>query len=186
MNAPKFSDRVRRALAVIETKEMTRQELRHFYENANRDPNLTETEREAVIGTLETRIRVSAPRDAKALFGPKDAEARALLGRIHDDLAANFDLSGNTVGAGVKTGGDMISGEMHVSVYISYKGADRRHAIFGHLQRTPAADPILLVRLYQTGADATEPEIRNEFPVDEVELATTRYREHLTRILNEG
>ena len=184
MSSTNFSERVRRALAVIETKELTRKGLRNFYENAIRDPDITETEREAVIAALETRIRISAPRDAKALFGPKDAEARALLGTIHDALAAEFDLSGNTVGSGVKTGGSMISGEMHVDVYISYKAEDRRHATFSYLIKKPGIDPILVLRLYQTGKDVTEPDLREEFPIDASEEAAARYRANLMRILD--
>lgn len=183
MGMDNFSDRVRRALVVIETKEMSRAGLRNFYANATRDPDITEAEREAVIAALEARIRVSSPRDAKALFGPKDAEARALLGEIHNAIAAELDLSGNTVGSGVKTGGSMISGKAHVDVYISYKGADRRHATFGYLIAKPGADPVLGVRLYQTGKDATEPEVREQYPVEAVEQASARYREHLVRIL---
>lgn len=149
MTQQPFSDRVCNALEVIRTKELTRAGLRHFYANAVRVTGITDAEREAVIAALETRIRISAPREAKALFGPKDAEARTLLARIHDALAAELDLSGNTVGAGVKTGGDMISGESHVSVYISYKGADWRHVTLGVLQRTPDAEPVLNLRLFQ-------------------------------------
>lgn len=178
-----FSERVRRALTVIRTRELTRSGMRNFYRNATEVAGITEAEREAVIAALETRIRISAPREAKALFGPKDAEARALLARIHDALAAEFDLSGNTVGAGVKTGGDMISGESHVSVYISYKGADRRHATLGVLQRAPDADPVLVLRLYQTGRDAEEPDLREELPIDAAEEAAARYRENLMGIL---
>lgn len=184
MSSTNFSERVRRALAVIETKEITRNGLRNFYENAIRDPNITETEREAIIAALETKIRISAPRDAKALFGPKDAEARALLGKIHDALAAEFDLSGNTVGSGVKTGGSMISGEMYVDVYISYKAEDRRHATFGYLMKKPGSDPILVLRLYQTGKGATEPDLREEFPIDKFDEAAARYRANLMRIFN--
>jgi len=179
----KFSERVRRALEVIASGELTRRGLRNFYDNATRDPNLTETEREAVISALETRIRISSPRDAKAIFGPKDTEARALLSRINDELNAQFDLSGNTVGTGVKTGGDMISGEVHVSVYISYKGADRRHATLGVLQRIPEVDPILVVRIYQTGRDVSAAEAREEFAIDAVNEAVERHRANLALIL---
>lgn len=184
MSSPNFSERVRRALDAIETREITRRGLRNFYENAIRDPNITEAEREAVIAALETKIRISAPRDAKALFGPKDAEARALLGRVYDALAAEFNLSGNTVGAGVKTGGSMISGDMHVDVYISYKAEDRRHATFGYLVKKPGNNPILALRFYQTGKGATEPDLREEFPIDMFEEAAARYRENLMRILS--
>lgn len=183
MGSTQFSDRVRRALVAIETREMTRKGLRNFYQNATRDPKITEAEREAVIAALEARIRISAPRDAKALFGPKDAEARALLSRIHEEIATEFDLSGNTVGSGVKTGGSMISGEVHVDVYISYKGADRRHAILGYLIPKPGADPKFVVRLYQTGKEVTEPDVREEYPAEAPEQARARYREHLARIL---
>ncbi len=184
MGSTNFSERVRRALAAIETKEMNRRGLRNFYENAIRTPDITEAEREAVIAALETRIWISAPSDAKVLFGPKDAEARHLLEKIHDELAAEFDLSGNTVGSGVKTGGSMISGEVHVDVYISYKAEDRRHATFGYVVKKPGTDPILLIRLYQTGKDATEPDLREEFPIDALEEAAARYRANLMLILD--
>ena len=183
MTEKPFSERVRRALDVIATKALTRAEMRNFYANAVRVSGITDAEREAVIAALETRIRISAPREAKALFGPKDAEARALLARVHDARAAEFDLSGNTVGSGVKTGGDMISGESHVSVYISYKGADRRHATLGVFQRTPDAEPVLNLRLFQTCRDASEPELSEVLPIGAVEEAAARYRANLMRIL---
>lgn len=184
MNSSNFSERVRRALDAIEKREITRKGLRNFYQNAIQDPDITETEREAVIAALETKIRINAPRDAKALFGPKDAEARALLGTVYDALATEFDLSGNTVGAGVKTGGRMISGDMHVDVYISYKAEDRRHATFGYLVKKPGNDPILALRIYQTGKGATAPDLREEFPLDMFDEAAARYRANLIRILN--
>jgi len=183
VSAKRFSDRVLRALDVIERGQLSRKGLQNFYDNANRDPDLTEAEREAVISALEARIRVTSPRDAKALFGPKDAEARAILVRINEALAQDFDLSGNTVGSGVKTGGDMISGNVYVSVYISYKGVDRRHATLGVFQRSAEIAPIFVVRLYQTGRDVSELELRQEFPIDEMHEAVALYRAHLMRVL---
>lgn len=183
MSDQKFSERVRRALDIIEKGDLTRQGLRNFYDNATRDPNLTEAERKAVISALEPRIRVTSPTDARAMFGPKDAEARALLSQINDALEVEFDLSGNTVGSGVKTGGDMISGAFHVVVYISYKGADRRHAGLAVVQRAPDADPILIVSLYQTGRNPTVPEMREEYPIDAVAEAVDRHRTNLRQIL---
>lgn len=185
MTGQKFSERVQRALEAIETKALTRKGLRNFYDNAVREPNITDAEREAVIAALEKRIRITSPKDAKVLFGPKDAEARALLGRIHDALAGEFDLSGNMVGLGVKTGGDMISGENHVSVYISYKGADRRHATLGVHQKKPETDPVFVLRFYQTGSNATEQDSRKELPIDAVDEAISLYRANLMRILGE-
>lgn len=183
MNKDKFSERVRRALKVIETKELSRKSLRNFYDNAMRDQEVTDVERETLIAALEARIRITSPRDAKKLFGPKDAEARALLERIHDALAAEFDLSGNTVGAGVKTGGSMMRGDLYVDVYISYKAADRRHVVLGYTQSASTDDPLLQVRCYQTGKEATEPDIRETFQIDDLEKATARYREHLMSIV---
>ncbi len=183
VSTQKFSDRVLRALGVIERGQLSRKGLQNFYANANRDPDLTEAEREAVISALEARIRFTSPRDAKVLFGPKDAEARAILGRINESLAQEFDLSGNTVGSGVKTGGDMISGNVYVSVYISYKGADRRHATLGVFQCSAESTPLFVVRLYQTGRNVSELELREEFPIDEVDEAAALYRAHLMRVL---
>ncbi|MEY4890354.1 MAG: hypothetical protein RIQ75_1484, partial [Pseudomonadota bacterium] len=65
VSAKRFSDRVLRALGVIERGQLSRKGLQNFYDNANRDPDLTEAEREAVISALEARIRVTSPRDAK-------------------------------------------------------------------------------------------------------------------------
>lgn len=183
MNADGFSERVRRALKVIETKDLSRKSLRTFYDNAMRDQEATDAEREAVIAALEARIRISSPRDAKKLFGPKDADARVLLGKIHDALAEEFDLSGNTVGAGVKTGGSMMRGDTYVDVYISYKSADRWHVAMGYVQATVSDDPALVVRLYRTGKEGSDSETRAVLHVDGVEAATARYREHLVSIL---
>ena len=89
----------------------------------------------------------------------------------------------NTVGSGVKTGGDMISGNVYVSVYISYKGADRRHATLGVFQRSAESPPIFVVRLYQTGRDVSELELRQEFPIDAMDEAIALYRTNLMQIL---
>ena len=184
MIAVKFSERILRAIESIKTREMNSKELENFYNNATRDQNITEAEREAVITALETRIRISAPGMAKTLFGPKDADGRVLLDKVHDALAAEFDLSKNTVGARVKTGGRMIRGEVHVDVYISYKAADRRHLNLTYLQRKPEDEPTLVVRLYQTGPTVTEPQIYEEFCLASVDLATACYRAHLEELLD--
>jgi hypothetical protein len=178
-----YSERVRRVLEIITKGSLSGRGLRNLFDNATRDRNITEAEREAVISALETRIRTTSPRDAKKMFGPKDAEARALLIRILEAMKAEFDLSANAVGSGVKTGGDMISGEAHVSVYISYKGLNRHHATLGVLQRNPETDPVFVLRFYQTGRDVCEPDIREELPIDALEEASARYRSNLMRIL---
>jgi hypothetical protein len=184
MNEDKFSERVHRALKVIETKDLSSKSLRTFYDNAMRDQEATDVEREAVIAALEARIRIRSPRDAKKLFGPKDAEARVLLENIHGALTSEFDLSGNTVGSGVKTGGAMMRGDAYVDVYISYKSTDRWHVAMGYLQSSASEDPTLVVRLYCTDKEMTDPETRDVFQIDDVEAATARYREHLSSILS--
>ena len=183
MSTQQFSSRVLRALELIETRDFTRKEMRTFYENAMRDLTITEIEREAVIAALERRVRITAPRDAVAMFGPKDTEARSMLSEFHDKLAGELDLSKNMVRAGVKTGGEMIRGDAYVSVYISYKSADRRHVSLEYLQRSQDTDPTLLVRFYQTGTGATEPGLREEFSATDWELAQARYRQHLALLL---
>jgi hypothetical protein len=185
MTRLKFSERVQRALDAIETKESTRKGLRNFYGNAVRESNITEAEREAVIAALEKRIRITSPKDATVLFGQKDAAARALIGRLHDALAAEFNLIGNMVGLGVKTGGDMISGEDHVSVYISHEGVDRRHATLGVHEKTPETDPVFVLRFYQTGSNTTVQDTRRELPVDAVDKAISIYSANLMRIFGE-
>lgn len=183
MNENEFSERVRRALKVIETKDLSRKSLRAFYDNTMRDQEVTDAEREVLIAALEARIRITSPGDAKKLFGPKDAQARILLEQIRHILSAEFDLSNNTVGGGVKTGGAMMRGDSYVDVYISYKSIDRWHVSMSYLQPKASEDPTLVVRLYRTGMESTDPETRDVFHIDEIESATSRYREHLMSIL---
>lgn len=55
MTEQPFSNRVRNALEVIRSKELTRAGMRNFYANAMRVTGITDAEREAVIAALETR-----------------------------------------------------------------------------------------------------------------------------------
>ena len=183
MTAFNYSERVLKALAVIETKDFDRNGLRAFYQNAAKVPGITDAEREAVVAALEKRIRMNDPGFGTAMFGPKDQAARDILNAINNTLKGEFDLTGNIVGSGVKTGGDMISGDSYVSVYISYKSQDRRHATFGYFQAKVDADHLFIVTFYQTGRQVDSLPIKEEFDANDFDAAITRYREHLTTMV---
>ena len=174
---------IKRALDWIENKDLKVDELRHMFENANKNEHITEEEKELLINALEKRLRTKDARVAKSLFGPKDLEARETLQSIYNKLSADFDLSKNKVGAGVKTGGDMIAGRAFVDVYISYKNPDNWNAGLGYVQKSPSENPIFTIKFYHRGENSLEGKEYLEFPISELQAAEDTYRSFIRRIL---
>lgn len=128
-----------------------------LYRNIDRQPALLYEDRERLVGAIESHLRVSFPRAAKKLFGPKDTEAREQLNRIWLQSTAGLDLTGNKHKNGVKTGGDMMTGEKHVDVYISYKNSASQTVHLSIVQETPADPYIATLARYVVGGDDEEP-----------------------------
>ncbi|NVO57404.1 hypothetical protein HW561_16535 [Rhodobacteraceae bacterium B1Z28] len=81
------------------------------------------------------RLRVVSPAIATRLGGPKDAQGREFLEEFYDRIAMDFDVSGNRLKNGVKTGGHMIDGTKYVDAYVSYKTATGKNLSLGWSSR---------------------------------------------------
>lgn len=155
-----FDPRVQRVLNVIETRELSATELRNLFTNVTADDKIDEADRDLLVSKLESKLRVSSTKIANALFGPKDSTARITLEEAHHKVESQFDLTGNRVRNGVKTGGDMIAGRAHIDVYISYKNHDGWHVSLGLYQIEVDSPLLCRLRRYNTRKDnKSDPEL---------------------------
>jgi len=79
----------------------------------------------------------------------KYAEARDFLEEVWSQLDNEFDLAGNTVKNGVKTGGGKRGGGQFLDLYISYRNAERWNVNLAWLQDEPQTEAYLRVQLYK-------------------------------------
>jgi len=184
MTKIKISPLVKQTLDRIETKDYSEKRIITLYENTLKYPDMTEEERELICQAIERKLRLNHPKAAKKFFGPKDDEARELLQKIYDQVCSDYDLSQNTVGSGIKIGGDMITGTANVDVYISYKNQDKWHAVLGFYQASAETEPKLRVKLYQGGQNNAEGRQFNEYSIADIEIATEKYTKHLAGIIS--
>lgn len=88
------------------------------------------------------------------IFGAKESDARTRLEEVFAKLEATHDLTANRVKNAVKTGGEMISGQKHIDVYISYKNKSNFGAFLGLIQDDAASEMKARVGYYKTGRDS--------------------------------
>ncbi|MCR8825253.1 hypothetical protein [Pseudosulfitobacter koreensis] len=157
--------------------------LRNLHENIQRHPDLDDIRKEELTEALMQRLRVVSPALATRLGGPKASLGREYLQSVFNRVSDRFDLSGNQVGQGVKTGGFMINGTRHVDVYLSYKTSDRRNLGFAWIQETVESEPFLELKLRDL-SDSGAAETPRETFTDQ-ELAATRFEEELDRLLGQ-
>jgi hypothetical protein len=157
--------------------------LRNLYENIQRHPDLDDIRKEELTEAVMQRMRVVSPALATRLGGAKDSLGREYLQSVFDRVSDRFDLSGNKVGQGVKTGGFMINGTKHVDVYLSYKTSDMRNLGFAWIQETVESEPFLELKLRDLG-DSGAAEAPRETLTDK-ELAAARFEEELERLLGQ-
>ena len=119
----KLKAQVENALKLISATDDAKS-LKAFHANILRHKELDDLDRERLNESTVQRLRVVAPAMAKRLGGPKDAKAREYLAKVWEQGASRYDLSKNKVGHGVRTGGQMISGNQFIDVYVSYKTPD--------------------------------------------------------------
>jgi hypothetical protein len=130
------------------------------------------------------RLRVVSPAIATRLGGPKDEQGREFLNALYERIAADFDLSGNQLKNGVKTGGYMINGMQYVDVYISYKTATKKNLSLAWIQKDVESEPYLHLLLRHVGAGGMG-EIQNKTFEDQ-DKANEAYTRELTRLLSEA
>ena len=179
----RISKKVADILKIIQEKDFNSVSLNNFYNNALKEDNISELEREFIIAAVEKKIRIKDPRKAKQIFCSKDAQARELLDGIYTDLASEYDLSTNNVGPGVKTGGHMISGRVFVDVYFSYKNFNKWNLGLSIIQETVESAQIARVKLYQGGENNNEGKEITDFPIDQIQLAVSKYKNLLVTII---
>ena len=183
-NRVDVSDKILKLKSHIESKQdiWTLKEFQNFYHNIDISNEINENEKELLA---ETCAKIFAQRfskrDSKNILGDKGIEGKELMEEINNIVTKEFDWSENDVGTRVKNGGDMISGRLSVSYYISYKSKkSKMSAGFHYGQKTVASDPYLEVDIRKVGTDEEE---RKTFPVALRDEALTCYRSYLTKII---
>lgn len=180
-----INPRVENVLRVIDKKDFTQKELAVFFNNVVNDKKVSEEEREIIIEALSKKIKSSAPRLAKKMFGPKDSIGREFLQTLYDifEQVGGYDFSKNCVGKGVKTGGDMISGKAYVDLYLSYKNKDKWHTGIAYNQKTVNDDPKIIVKIYQGGESNLVGKECDEFDMADEEKAIELFKGYLDKII---
>lgn len=162
----------------IRSGKFSERELINLYKNAA-TRNAT-----AVMQAVKIKMRADFPRAANRMFGAKESEANALLEGVFRDLAAAHDLTANRLKNGVKAGGQMISGQKHIDVYISYKNGDGIGAVLGLIQDDPESELTARVGYYKTGDGGFRDE--QVFQMHDFERAVGAYKAQLSKVLSGG
>tara|TARA_B100000900_G_scaffold387295_1_gene378395 strand:- start:82 stop:654 length:573 start_codon:yes stop_codon:yes gene_type:complete len=147
----KTNERVKAALKIIKEKHFTEAESQGFYNNIMARDDISEDDKELLTNELEVKIRTKQPSLAKKLFGNKETKAREFLEPVFSKLYEEYDWSDNDHESRVKACGDMMNGNYHVCLYISYK---KKHGsgisvALAYKQVTPNDDPFISVDIKQ-------------------------------------
>ena len=180
-----ISDNVKRALKIIEEKDLSKQELQNYYNNISTSKEITDYEKEVLTEAVEKTLRIKHPNVAKKLFGSKLVKAQELLGNLFIDLKAEFDWTNNGVDNKVKNGGDMIGGRQYVCMYISYKNELGVNTGFLYRQLTPESEPFLEVHKRQVRKKNEESKMIEEkvFKIDAEDEAVSLYKKFLSEVI---
>ncbi len=173
---------IEKIIAKINHQDTTYTELQNLYDNVVKSLEVSEEHRELITETIVNRIWVEFPAKAKKKFGAKDAEARELLRNYHLELEGIFDLSGNILKGGVKTGGHMINGSKFVNVYISYKNNEQYGVSLSIDQATVDSAFEFVVKKYCT-KKGDKPKTRKKFGANKFREATELYGRYLREII---
>lgn len=158
--------------------------LKRLHSNIQRHPDLEDADREMLDEAVIQRLRVVSPTIATRLAGPREAQGRIYLEALFKRVSDDFDLSGNQLKNGMKTGGYMISGARYIDVYISYKTKTGRNLSISWIQENVESKPYIQVLLRHVGVGGAG-EIHNEMFEDQG-VATECYVKKLAQLLNEG
>ena len=155
--------------------------LKRLHANIYRHPDLEDIDRETLNEAVMKRLRVVSPAIATRLGGPKDSQGRKFLEAFCNRIAVDFDLAGNQLKNGVKTGGYMINGTRFVDVYISYKTLAGQNLSLAWIQNDVASKPSLQLLLRHVGAGGLG-ELQNKTFEDQ-EKATEAYLRELALLV---
>ena len=178
-----ISQRVRKILELIETKEHSKKELINYFNNIMENSIITDWEREVLTKAVEKEMRTKFPNSAKKILGAKSAKAQELLEEIYSSLEKEFNWSENCVGSKVKVGGSMIAGREYVCWYMSYKNDEGYSAGLHYRQKTPEDDPYLEVDYRKVGKEFEKDREVKIFPVELKEDALDLYRNFLSKTI---
>ena len=142
--------------------------------NATKDKEISEDERELLTQRVESVMRISFPKESGKVLGGKNDKPVEILEEVYHSIESKFDLSGNLHKNGVKVGGDMIGGRKYLGWYISYKNCQGWGTSLAYRQDTPDSDPRMEVRLYQVKSNGDHDE-KHEFRLDNLNDATSDY-----------
>lgn len=180
--AEQLKAEVERALARIDQMNDANA-LKRLHANIQRHSEIDDLDRERLNESTMNRLRVVAPALATRLGGPKDAEGRDFLQKVYEQASIKFDLSGNKVGQGVKTGGWMINGTRYVDVYLSYKTSEGKNLSFAWIQQEVGSKPYLELLLRHVGRDGSGELIKETF--HDPSAATDRYLAELANLTDQ-
>ncbi len=140
--------------------------------------------RQLIKWEIEAALRRTDNRGANKIFGikSKDEEARETLSRIYEDLCGRYNFDTNTVGNGVKVGGDMIAGRVYVDVYFSFKNSQSWHTTYAWIQDIKGADPCFKVAIYCNSRDDASL-IDTYFSLNNEGKAVALFQQYLERLL---
>lgn len=130
-----------RLLEKVRSGKYDETELLNLFKNASKSSSVTEQERAALMELVETELRKNYPRAANKHIGAIDREAREYLESVYKKISDEFDLSGNKIKNGVKTGAAVLAGDAVIDVYISYKNDQGIGAVLAAYQPS-IDDPI--------------------------------------------
>ena len=124
------------------------------------------------------------PRAAKRIFGAKESVANSMLEKLHKTLTHTIDFTSNKLKNGVKAGGQMISGEFYIDVYMSYKNTENEGAYISLTQKTIDDELIVTVGRYST--HNPDSGVKNECKggVDSFDEYAKIYQNHLGELIN--
>jgi len=110
-----------RLLERVRSGKYDETELLNLFKNASKSTAVSDNERASILELVETELRKNYPRVANRHLGAIDKQAREYLESVYQEISAEFDLSGNKIKNGVKTGAAVLAGDAVIDVYISYK-----------------------------------------------------------------
>ena len=171
-------------LASIENGKLSKKELLNVHNNYQKE-DVPDEDRELISSSVEKLLRVKFPAAANKIFGAKDSEARDMLGKVLSPIEVEFDLSNNKHKNGIKTGGNVISGEVFLYTYISYKNSTGFAAHFALSQPDVDDELRVLVSMQQVGKHNAGIIDKHELGVEEFSQAQQIYRSYLRQIVDE-
>ena len=156
--------------------------LAQIKRNVEANEELNAEDRAMLLDEIHVALRRTDKRLANKIYGPQEDKAKQKLSQIYSDLSKKYDFSANTVGNGVKIGGDMIAGRVDVDVYFSYKNDAKWHCTFAWIQELDDPDAYFKVAIYQHSREDASL-VDTCFPLHEEDKAVALYQQHLERLL---